>query len=62
MKPKRNRLQVRVLKTLETGLPPTRWQRFRLHIHTVWRHRRRQTPSRVNFQLKGILRTFFKRD
>ena len=62
MKPRRNRLQVSVLKRLEAGLPPTRSQRFRLHIQTVWRHRRNQNPHRIGFQLRGILRALFRRD
>lgn len=58
MKPGRNRLQSNVLKRLEAGLPPTRWQRFCLHFLTIWRLRGKQKFQRIMFHLRGVVRVF----
>ena len=57
MKPYRNKFQVRVLKRLEAGLPPTRWQQLILHLHTIARQIRRKKFSTIWFHGKGILRS-----
>ena len=59
MKPTRNRLQLRVLRRLEAGHPPTHWQQFRLHIHTAWRRRRHWSFHRLWFHIKGVSRLFW---
>jgi len=58
MKRKSNRLQERVLRRLDAGLPLTRWQRLQLHMQTFWKHRRKQNLHRLSFLAKGILRSF----
>lgn len=60
MKRKRNRLQLNVLKRLEVGLPPTRWQQFHLHVQTAGRRRRKLNFRRTWFHLKGVLRILWK--
>jgi len=59
MKPGRNRLQLSVFKRLEAGLPPTRWQQLRLHMHPAWRRGRRLNVQRLWFHVKGVLRVFW---
>ncbi|MSU64302.1 MAG: hypothetical protein EXS31_18255 [Pedosphaera sp.] len=60
MKPQRNRLQQKVLHRLEAGMSPTRWQQFRLHVHTALRHRRKLNVRKIWFHLKGVIRIFWK--
>ena len=57
MKAAPNLLQQSVLKRLKKGLPLTRWQRFRLHLAALQRHRRQMNLHTLLFQLRGILRT-----
>ena len=56
MKPRRNHLQQRVLQRLEAGLPPTRWQQFRLHLQTMVRQLRHRRFSTIWFHGKGVAR------
>ena len=56
MKPPRNRLQQRVRQRLEAGLPPTRWQQFRLHLQTMVRQLRHRRFSTIWFHGKGVAR------
>ena len=60
MKPKKNRLQLRVLRRLESGQPPTRWQQFMLHLLTMARQLRRRRFSSLWFHGKGLLRIVWK--
>lgn len=52
-----NALQKNVLKRLSKGLPPTRWQRLRLHLAALQRHPRQMSFRTFLFQVRGILRT-----
>ena len=60
MKPHRNKLQIRVLKRLEAGLPPTRWQQFILHLFTMIRQFRRKRFSNIWFHSQGALRAVWR--
>ena len=60
MKTRKNRLQQSVLKRLEAGLPPTRWQRFCLHFLTVWRLRGKPKLQPIMFHLRSVARVFFQ--
>ena len=60
MKPHRNKLQLRVLKRLEAGLPPTRWQQLILHLKTMVRQLRRKRFFTIWFHGKGIARLVWK--
>jgi Zn-dependent protease len=59
MKPGRNRLQLSVLKRLEAGLAPTRWQQLRLHMLAAWRRGRRLNIQRLWYHVKGVLRVLW---
>jgi len=60
MKYQRNKFQIRVLKRLEAGLPPTRWQQLILHLLTMVRQLRRKRFSTLWFHGKGIARLVWK--
>lgn len=60
VKHKRNQLQLGVLKRLEAGLPPTRWQQLRLHLQTAWRRRYHWSIHSSWFHVKGVARVFWR--
>lgn len=60
MKRQRNWFERRVYARLEAGLHPTRCQQAGLHVLTAWRNRRKLTPTRIAFHLRGIMRVFRK--
>jgi Zn-dependent protease len=56
MKTRRTRLEIGILRRLEAGLPPTRWQQFRLHVQTMWRHGRALNIHKAWYHIKGVCR------
>ena len=56
----RTSLQLRVLKRLEFGLPPSRWQQFMLHLLALSLQLRRKHFHNIWFYCKGMLRVFWK--
>jgi hypothetical protein len=60
-KRKKTRLERRVLKRLRSGLPPSRWQQVELHFRTACRRGLKQSPEKVFFYFKGVLRGLFWR-
>lgn len=60
MRRSRNPFQVSVPERLEAGLPPSRWQQFRLPLQAAWRRRRDTSVRWARSSVKGVGRFFWK--